>query len=744
MSRSSTFDETVDISGLLMSRSKRGRPKKSKEAGAEDYWVKSPPPEDDWGVEDINKEWVFKIVDEVVGHDNEILYQLQWEDWEREDGTNTTWHTNGSVNIPLPTKEWEAERKANLPRNGQVKVWSPADVVNMATWNRKQIGEPVSQRNAVQLMEDRNRLMEWINGGSIGPHPLKPRTSSTRSQRSPPKTPSRQNGSADNLWMRQSNSKPGPSRISQAQAGPSTIEIPDSPQAPTRTRAISISSSSSSSDIQYLGSGTPEATEFSRSPSKGKGKAQLKMAPPTPNKSRLPSEASTSSSTVPSVTRTPVTRSSSNISNNTGDGSLRKRRGSPLLERMCANGCGSELPPPDVSRGDLCDTCVKYPKPWKRIKVAIDDSPSKKNSETPGIKRDKSKSTKPENNSSTSWKVKTHIDEDRPKAQLPRRKGKERARVFQLRLDLAEKWTLIAKNAERAEAIMFANDLDDEELPSSISPTFQYLEDEYTCDDALSEVPQLSQFYNSTTKQLEIPGACFVNCGCRTSDLPNGVDCINAAHCACQSEKNGRGFAYTNERFNFNYAPNEVIVECNSYCSCSTRCGNRIAQRPRQVPIEIFKTPECGWGVRSTADVNKGQVLGLYTGKLIRRWDAEQLTGAQKDFCFDLDYQDDEQDPECLLSIDSWQHGNWTRFINHSCDPNLLVQPVVYETILEQNAGYLAFIARGFIPAGTEFNFDYNPRAAPGSPKSRKKARDKNHMKQMCHCGSVNCRGFLW
>ena len=43
-------------------------------------------------------------------------------------------------------------------------------------------------------------------------------------------------------------------------------------------------------------------------------------------------------------------------------------------------------------------------------------------------------------------------------------------------------------------------------------------------------------------------------------------------------------------------------------------CPNRVAQLPRDVPVDIFKTTNRGWGVRPLVDVEQGKVLGIYTG----------------------------------------------------------------------------------------------------------------------------------
>ena len=43
-------------------------------------------------------------------------------------------------------------------------------------------------------------------------------------------------------------------------------------------------------------------------------------------------------------------------------------------------------------------------------------------------------------------------------------------------------------------------------------------------------------------------------------------------------------------------------------------CPNRVAQLPRDVAVDIFKTTNRGWGVRPLVDVKQGKVLGIYTG----------------------------------------------------------------------------------------------------------------------------------
>eukprot|EP00742_Colponemidia_sp_Colp-10_P004208 GILJ01004489.1.p1 GENE.GILJ01004489.1~~GILJ01004489.1.p1 ORF type:complete len:1089 (+),score=177.81 GILJ01004489.1:291-3269(+) len=86
---------------------------------------------------------------------------------------------------------------------------------------------------------------------------------------------------------------------------------------------------------------------------------------------------------------------------------------------------------------------------------------------------------------------------------------------------------------------------------------------------------------------------------------------------------------------------------------------------------------------------------------------------------------DEDEDPE--FCIDAKWYGNVGRFINHSCDPNLIKQSVFVDT---QDVRFprLAFFAYQDIPPMTELTYDYGYRQ--GSVEGR-------HLD--CLCGSQNC-----
>ncbi|KAJ6480148.1 hypothetical protein C8R45DRAFT_1004763 [Mycena sanguinolenta] len=305
---------------------------------------------------------------------------------------------------------------------------------------------------------------------------------------------------------------------------------------------------------------------------------------------------------------------------------------------------------------------------------------------------------------------------------------------------IQQEWNTIAREAGAA-GIEFVNEVDDEEVPQGIGIIFPYVERSYVHD-------------------IGIPRAtAMVGCRCR-----GNKGCESVRRCSCQSNLEGSS-AYTPKGL-FTFSSDSEIIECNSACECPADCINRVAQFPRRLPVQIFKTSKRGWGVRIPVDLVRGQVVGLYTGLLIRREEADKLSGSRASYCFDLDVNEepDEEPPENAYSVDAYGCGNWTRFIkyscphshfihlifssSHSCSPNLQIISVVYDTAPEDNMPYLAFVATKNIPAFAELTFDYNP--AHQTEFQLKKYREKAHTKKKkskkqtrCLCGASQCRGWL-
>ncbi|KAF8629520.1 hypothetical protein AX17_005646 [Amanita inopinata Kibby_2008] len=310
---------------------------------------------------------------------------------------------------------------------------------------------------------------------------------------------------------------------------------------------------------------------------------------------------------------------------------------------------------------------------------------------------------------------------------------------------LASQWTKIAE-AAGARAITISNDVDDESVP--ILPSdFQYLETGYIyCDD----VP----------RKDDLDDGLFIKCDC--------TRCYDPATCDCQSvsalvdQDDNKIMAYDPKGFFvIDVAPGLLVIECNKFCHCDISCPNRVSQRPRNISVDIFKTKERGWGARSLHDIEQGTVLGMYSGK---RSMAEALEEGEKGFCFDLDGQEDPHNEEHQVNaytVDARTCGNWTRFINHSCLPNLQVYQVVHDTIPENYTPYIIFYAMQDIPAKSEFTVDYDPSAGDYEVKVKRKKKGKGKKKWgknkgnkekvrdlppgaiLCKCDEETCRGWV-
>ncbi|KAF2211476.1 hypothetical protein CERZMDRAFT_43353 [Cercospora zeae-maydis SCOH1-5] len=211
------------------------------------------------------------------------------------------------------------------------------------------------------------------------------------------------------------------------------------------------------------------------------------------------------------------------------------------------------------------------------------------------------------------------------------------------------------------------------------------------------------------------------------------------------------------------------IYECNRNCRCGSVCKSRLVQKGRKVPLVIFKTgKDRGWGVYSDENLIQGEFIDIYLGEVITHEETErrgridesrnaaEVQVDKSSYLFTLDKFVGDRDPandqivekrDCYV-VDGEHIGNVTRFINHSCEPNVRLYSVSYNKH-DLKLYSLAFFAYEDIPAGTELTFDYGDRdeveleeaiaireAALNDPRNADKAR--------CYCGKPKCRGVLW
>ncbi|KAL2756462.1 hypothetical protein ACRALDRAFT_1081692 [Sodiomyces alcalophilus JCM 7366] len=196
----------------------------------------------------------------------------------------------------------------------------------------------------------------------------------------------------------------------------------------------------------------------------------------------------------------------------------------------------------------------------------------------------------------------------------------------------------------------------------------------------------------------------------------------------------------------------QPIYECHDGCACSEACPNRVVERGRKVPLQIFRTKKTGWGVRCPVDIKKGQFVDKYIGEIItpreaqRRRDEAEVAARKDVYMFALDKFTDENSPDTRLrgdplEVDGEFMSGPTRFINHSCDPNLRTFARVGDHA-DKHIHDIAMFAIRDIPRGEELTFDYVSGVHQDEDDGKDQSK-KQHMSK-CLCGSKNCRGYLW
>lgn len=181
-----------------------------------------------------------------------------------------------------------------------------------------------------------------------------------------------------------------------------------------------------------------------------------------------------------------------------------------------------------------------------------------------------------------------------------------------------------------------------------------------------------------------------------------------------------------------------MVYECNQNCHCSRSCQNRVLQNGVQVKVEVYKTEEKGWAVRACEQILHGAFVCEYIGEII---DEQEATIRRKRYgeegcsylyeidayCNDMSRLIEEQDP---YVIDATTYGNVSRYINHSCLPNLTNHQVIVES-MDCQLAHIGLYASRDIAIGEELTYDYRYKQLPGEGCP-------------CLCGAPNCRGRLY
>ncbi|XP_077250897.1 histone-lysine N-methyltransferase family member SUVH2-like [Tasmannia lanceolata] len=204
----------------------------------------------------------------------------------------------------------------------------------------------------------------------------------------------------------------------------------------------------------------------------------------------------------------------------------------------------------------------------------------------------------------------------------------------------------------------------------------------------------------------------------------HGCDCMSSCVSGCYCfERNGGDLVY--DENGTLLKGKQLIYECGSSCRCPPNCHNRVSQKGIRNRLEVFRSRETGWGVRSLDLIRAGSFICEFTGIMVTRHQAELISMNGDNLIYPDRFPErwvewgDISDvfpghvrstfpalPELNYAMDVSRMRNVACYISHSCRPNVLVQFVLYDHF---NVLYphLMLFAMENIPPLRELSIDY-------------------------------------
>jgi len=188
--------------------------------------------------------------------------------------------------------------------------------------------------------------------------------------------------------------------------------------------------------------------------------------------------------------------------------------------------------------------------------------------------------------------------------------------------------------------------------------------------------------------------------------------------------------------------------ECNENCSCdNTNCKNRVVQKGISKKLKVdFISKSKGFGVFCMEQISKDEFVCEYIGQIISKQQAEDklhFNLMKKKANYVLQIRENYEKMIINTFIDAENKGNVSRFLNHSCDPNLYFDIIRINHFIPQ----VAFFAMRDIEVGEELTFSYMESKINSSFDKDKiiieENQDMSNSYKLCLCGAENCNKFL-
>ncbi|KAL8445292.1 hypothetical protein Emed_005749 [Eimeria media] len=172
-----------------------------------------------------------------------------------------------------------------------------------------------------------------------------------------------------------------------------------------------------------------------------------------------------------------------------------------------------------------------------------------------------------------------------------------------------------------------------------------------------------------------------------------------------------------------------AAAETDAAAAAAERDSSMILPEDLQFRVIVAKTRHAGWELRTAERIPKGAFVMQYVGEVIPRavMDGRSRQEARKgyhNYCMEVVGEESDLEYDWAAPcIDSLFIGNVSRFLNHSCDPNVRVATIWRGPCLP----LVGVFALKDIPAGAALTYAYGP----------------GYEEMLCLCGAANCEGFI-
>ncbi|XP_053132898.1 histone-lysine N-methyltransferase EHMT1-like [Hemicordylus capensis] len=138
------------------------------------------------------------------------------------------------------------------------------------------------------------------------------------------------------------------------------------------------------------------------------------------------------------------------------------------------------------------------------------------------------------------------------------------------------------------------------------------------------------------------------------------------------------------------------VYECHVLCWCAKSCPNRVVQKGLRIQLQLYKTLEKGWGIRTVQDLPRGTFICQYFGELLPDTEIEQRE--EDTYHYVMETEDGQ-----YYYLDGRFYSGVGRFMNHACEPNVIPLRVC----VGHEIPGIAFFTHRAIQAGEELGFNY-------------------------------------